>query len=506
MTRYSQASTLMGMKMLDFSDFPKQWVIGFEDLPISIAGKVDKFAGLYIAAAEDVPILQMLNSQGIEVGRLIGWVIEGTKLHHADGVIRLASGETPEMIFVRLAGRFVMLWQSDDGKLLLREDSAGGLPAIYVPKAGLVGATVTLLDTLYPLSVNLDIEAIFDFPKHHGFLPFGLTPRYGARRVMPNHVLDLGNFGVRRVWPVTELCFRKELSEVEIANLVLEAASILRHNVAAILSQGETVLYLSGGYDSRMILAAARGRTDMLRAETLGDARSLDAHVAAHVARYAGIKHSIVSLQTVNATDVKAWLHRSGRMMCDTVSSMGPTIAATSMGTHSLSGTGADIVKGTTFNSSDTKSSGLTVERILTELNLPDHPEIRCAGQAWIDGLMEDCPLGTAMMLDLVRMEQRHGGWGGAAIYGHPVIRPSLQPFSGQRLYEITLAMPTEYRLKKKFYFDLMRELWPELLEVPINRADGAARFLFWKNEVRNALPGSIKRYLKRILQSFRNQ
>ncbi|WP_290897005.1 hypothetical protein, partial [Hoeflea sp.] len=76
--------------MLDFSDFPKQWLISFEELPHPRAGKADKFANLHIAAAEAVPILQVLNNSGTEVGRLIGWVIEGVKLHHSDDMIRLA--------------------------------------------------------------------------------------------------------------------------------------------------------------------------------------------------------------------------------------------------------------------------------------------------------------------------------------------------------------------------------------------------------------------------------
>src|SRR6056297_2803461 len=149
----------MVVVMLDFSDFPKQWVIGFDELPHPIAGKADKFADLHIAAAEAVPILQLVNNEGTDVGRLIGWVIEGLKLQNSDDILRLSADETPEMLFARLAGRFVMLWRSTDGKLRLREDSAGGLPAIYVPQARLVGATVSLLDRIYPLSVNPDVEA-----------------------------------------------------------------------------------------------------------------------------------------------------------------------------------------------------------------------------------------------------------------------------------------------------------------------------------------------------------
>lgn len=490
--------------MLDFACFPKQWVIAREPLQPVVAGRTDSFAGLHLASANGLPILRLLDATGVDVGRLIGWVIHGRRFHDADGTIGLGQGETPEALFRRLAGRFVMLWRRVDGRLLLREDSSGGLPAVYVPDAGLVGATVSALETLHPLAVDPNIEAIFAFPARRGFLPFGLTPRRGAHRLMPNHVLELDNFEVARVWPDAELHKIDERDETGIRDLVTEAADLLRRQMSAILGRGETTLYLSGGHDSRVILAAAREHKARLRAETLGDPSSLDAHIAAAVARRAGIAHRVVPIHPAGAADVAAWLQRSGRMMCDTVTSMGPTAAAINTGNHTLSGTGADIVKGTTFNLADVGNAGLELTRLLAEYDLPDHPEIRRAGQSWINGLARSGSIDAAMMLDLARMEQRHGGWAGAAVYGHPVSQPSLQPFSGQRLYEITFAMPPQYRLRKRFFLDLMTELWPELLEIPVNRASGAARLRYWKSEARSALPAGFKRRLKRLLNPLR--
>lgn len=485
--------------VLDFSDFPKQWVISQTPLPSLAVGKADFFAGLHIAAASAVPILRLLDASGEEEGRLLGWVIEGSRLHSDDDSIRLRPGQSPEMLYCELAGRFVMLWREGGRRLLVREDSSGGLPAIYAPQAGLVGATVSLLNMLSPLPVDTEIEGIFEFPARRGFLPFGLTPRCGAHRLMPNHSLDLADFTVARVWPRASVGANQQLTPNEIGELVTEAADILRCHVNAILSQGETVLYLSGGYDSRLILAAARGRTGNLRAETLGDRGSLDAHIAARVARSAGVAHRVVPVLPATDADVSAWLSCSGRMMCDTVTGMGPTATATDTGRHPLSGTGADFAKGATFAFADIGAPIVTLDALLAKYRLPDHPRIRRAGQDWIDGLAECPQMDAAMALDLARIEQRHGAWGGAAVYGHAVSRPSLQPFSGQRLYEITLEMPKSYRLRKGFFSDLMQELWPELLEIPINRASGVARLRFWKAEARNAIPSGIKSRMRRL-------
>ena len=479
--------------MLDFTGLPKQWLIAMDLADDPVAGKRDAFAGWQIAAAQAVPILRLCDAAGAETGRLIGWVIDGADFHRADATLRLAPGETPEDRFARLAGRFVMLWRGADGRLRLREDASGGLPAIHAPEMRAVGATVTALDQLRTLPVDPDIEAIFDFPAQRGFLPFGLTPRRGARRLMPSHELTLDDFTTARIWPEAPLT---RIAPAGIPDHVAEAAELLRTNMAALMGQGETVLYLSGGYDSRLVLAAARGRTASLRAETLGPAGTLDAHLAARLAATAGIAHRCVPVAVDDVGTVAAWLERAGRMMHDQVATMGRTAVAIDPGTQPLSGTGADIVKGTPFAAADATASRLGLERLLEQLNLPDHPLLRTAARDWLDGLGT---VDAITVLDLARMEQRHGGWGGAAIYGHLVARPSMLPFSGRRLYEIAMTVPVEYRLRNGFHNDLMAALWPELAGIPVNRAAGVARLRFWRAEAKAVLPGRVKRALKAL-------
>ena len=485
--------------MLDFTDLPKQWLIAPELPGDPVAGKRDAFAGWQIAAAEVVPILQLCDAAGAEVGRLIGWVIDGTEFHRADATLTLTPGETPEDRFARLAGRFVMLWCGADGRLRLREDASGGLPAVHVPEARLIGSTVTLLDQLHALEVDPEIEAIFDFPARRGFLPFGLTPRRGAHRLMPNHVLELDGFTTARVWPDPALCARPDLNEVQIAALVDEAADILRRHMAAILSQGETVLYLSGGHDSRISLSAARDHTDRLFAQTFGDVRSLDAHVAQQVAKQAGIRHELIPLKKATSADVQSWLHRSGRMTYSAVSRFSVTAVANAPLDNPVGGTGAELIRGSNWNHSDIDRFEIDFDTLRIGIYMPympDHPLVRSAGNAWLYGLPN---MDSAMALDLAKIEQIHGCWSGTAVYGHPMFHPTIFPFSGQRLNEIVLSMPKTYRRENKMFSDLLRHLWPDLLEVPVNRATGLARLRFWREEARAVLPGRIKRALKAL-------
>lgn len=480
--------------MPDFTDLPKQWIVSPAPLPAPVAGRANGFAGFHLAAAEGVPILRLLDAAGQDAGRLIGWAIHGEALHRQDAELRLAAGQGPEDLFATLGGRFVMLWRGADGRALLREDSAGSLPAIFVPKAGIVASTVTLIDQLHPLAVDAEGEAIFAFPARRGFLPFGLTPRQGAHRLMPNHVLDLSTMQAARVWPGAAFAARPPMTEAQVADGVAETAAILRRHMAAILKQGETVLYLSGGQDSRIVLAAARGMAGGLRAETLGDAGTLDVHVAAQVARAAGIPHRAVTVLPVSEEEVAAWLARSGRMMYDPVTRLSATARAIHTANHPLAGTGAEITRASNWGAEDMDLPALDLPRLLARIRIPDLPVIRRAGQAWLDGLP---PMDAAMAIDLSKIEQIHGCWSGAEVYGHPLPFPTINPFSGQRLNEIALAMPRDYRLENRAFADLVGSMWPDLLAVPVNRAEGLARLRFWKAEAKRMLPVGLKRRIR---------
>ncbi len=480
--------------MPDFSDLPKQWIVSPAPLADPVAGKADRFAGYHLATAREVPVQTLRSAEGADLGRLIGWPIQGETLHRTDGTITLGPGQTPEYLFAELGGRFVLLWQAADGRVLLREDSAGSLPAIHAPAARLVGATVTLIDQIHSLPPAPEVEAIFDFPKRRGFLPFGLTPRQGAHRLMPNHVLDLDSMTPRRVWPDAGFAARPPLDADQISAGVAETAVLLRRHMTAILNQGETVLYLSGGQDSRTVLAAARGMTANLRAETLGDEGLLDAHVAAQVARAAGIPHRRVPVVPASPREIEAWLARSGRMMFDPVTLLAATAVQIHTANHPISGTGAEIMRGSNWGEGDAEAPALDLPRLLARVRMPDLPVIRRAAQAWIDSLP---PMDAAMAIDLAKIEQIHGCWSGAEAYGHPLPFPTLNPFSGQRLNEITLAMPKDYRQSNRMFPVLLRALWPELLDVPINRATGLARLRFWRAEITRMIPANLRRKLK---------
>lgn len=481
--------------MVDFSDFPKQWLISQMEPDPVIAGQTDRFENFHIQTAAAVPLVRLVGADGRDMGRLIGWAIRGEVFYRKNGSIHLDAGTSAEDIFASLGGRFVMLWQAGDSRVLFREDSSGNLPASYCPTARSVASSVTLLDIISPLAQADDVNAIFEFPKRRGFLPFGLTSRQGARRLMPNHALNFSDFSVHRIWPTAEFCTRPEQTKAVVRAQVQEAAKIVQRHMRAILAQGETVLYLSGGHDSRMVLAAGRENADNLRCETFGKPNCLDMYVSSRVTRLAGVAHRNVVFRPSTRDQVKAWLHRTGYAMYDPVAELVATTIANEPVNNPISGTGSELPRATNWTVDDIDAARIDIGVLLKRIRVPDHPAVRAAGQAWLDSIPATAD--AVMILDLAKIEQVHGCWAGSAVYGHPVALPSIYPFSGQRLSEISLSLPASYRIEANFYRDYMQAVWPEMLNIPVNRAVGLHRLRFLRREITRRIPSRLKRWLK---------
>lgn len=481
--------------MVDFSDYPKQWIISQTQLEPVIFGQAGSFEMFHIQMASAVPLLRLIGADGADWGRLIGWVIRGETFHRKSGDIHLPPGMSAEDFFATLAGRFVMLWKAVDGHILFREDSSGNFPASYCPASRAIASSVTLLDAVTPLPLATDVNAIFDFPQRRGFLPFGLTSRQGARRLMPNHALELTDFSVCRVWPSAEFCRRPEMTEAEARKRTEEAGKTVQRHMRAILAQGETVLYLSGGHDSRMVLAAGRENARNLRCETFGEPNSLDMYVSSRVTKLAGVAHRNVAFVPSSRAQVNDWVRRTGHSMYDPVAELVATTIANPPVSNPISGTGSELPRATNWTLEDTEATGIDIGTLLKRIRVPNHPAVRAAGQAWLDGIPATAD--AVMILDLAKIEQIHGCWAGAATYGHPVDLPAIYPFSGQTLSEISLSLPTSYRLGGHFYRDYMAVLWPELLNIPVNRAVGLDRVRFLRREVTRHIPSRLKRWLK---------
>lgn len=481
----------------EFTELPKQWLLLRQDMavgmPVDTAANHAEFDGWLVRAASSVPLVVLRDAvTGAQTGLLIGWVIHRGRLFgHGDELLLDADFETG--IFPLLSGRFACLWRTADG-LRFRLDACGLLPAVFAPEVGIIASTTTLIETVVPLQPDAEAAAVFDFPRHRGFLPFGLTPRKGVMRLMPGHRLDPVTWTVERVWPGPELVEAPPMSLAEARESAGRIAKEVAGHVAAILAGGPGVLYLSGGRDSRMVLAAGRRFADRITCETLANKSGMDLFLSRKVAQAAGARHVTLPILPASREEVAAWLHRTGYTLYDPVSELGPTMERHDHNWHAMTGTCAEILRASNWWAEDLEQPALTLETLLSRLRLPDVPVIRRAAEVWMAGLPS---MDATRALTVAKIEQIHGCWAAVSVYGHRMAYPSLNPFASQAINETAFLLPKAYNFSQGFYRDYMEQAWPEGLAIPVNTLTGFDRLRFPKEELKRMLPVKVKRWLK---------
>ena len=145
------------------------------------------------------------------------------------------------------------------------------------------------------LGASTQSPYVFDKNRIEQFLAFGFVPE-------PD---DPEPLALLREWSREP---RRNLADVSVAGLVREGAAAMRAAVEECAvragSAGEQVVFLSGGLDSRMILAALLESFDrsQIVAATFGRPGERDFDYAARVATVAGVRHETLDSSTVEWT------------------------------------------------------------------------------------------------------------------------------------------------------------------------------------------------------------
>jgi hypothetical protein len=467
--------------------FPKQFILS-ETAPKVAGAKLAAFGGWTLAVAPHVPLCPLL-AGGRQVGLLAGWVTHAGALVTADAPLEIGSAGAMEIR--RKSGRYVFLWAGEGG-LEFHLDTAGLLPAVYDPVARVVAATPALLSTERPIVRDAATWAIFDFPRNRGFFPFGLTAWQGISRLLPNHVISLADFGVRRVWPVPGVPLVD--TEADAAAAVGRAAAQVQANVEAILTRGVPALYLSGGCDSRMVLAAAARMRERLVTETVAGPDAVDSFIAARVSALAGVPHKLLQPVPASEAEVTGWMDRTGWSIYENVTHHVATMKRHDRGFFAMTGTCAEILRASNWAAEDLGRADLPMEVLLARLRMPPAPAIVAAAEAWMAALP---PMRRTAALDVAKIEVIHGCWAAPSIYGHDIIWPSLHPMADGLVYDIAMGLDEAYKMENRAYADFVGALWPELLAIPANKVTGLDRLRFPKKELKKLIPTKVKRMIK---------
>jgi hypothetical protein len=106
---------------------------------------------------------------------------------------------------------------------------------------------------------------------------------------------------------------------------------------------------------------------------------------------------------------------------------------------------------------------------LLKSMNAPIDEHTLARMSAWMSGVPASS---TWDLLDLFYLEQRLGCWAGVVHYPYAdMVRLVSWPLNSRRLVALMLSLPYEYKAAARLNDDVIRSRWPELAELPYNKA-----------------------------------
>lgn len=300
--------------------------------------------------------------------------------------------------------------------------------------------------------------------------PGSSTVVTGVARLLPNHAVDLVSGSVRRVWP------RGPIESLGLDEAAERIATHLRLSVLAVARRAPLTLMLSGGWESRLVLAACRELVDDMTFISLHTHQQgpEDSTIAAQLARRLDLD------LTFDVTEPKAtdafWSDYQSNVD-DALVEYASTaeVLLRRCGRERIVLTGHMPIVHTFFKKlSPSESRRFALDTTLRLARAGSSEFERRATEAWLSGVPRDTGVPP---IDFFRWEQQWGGsWLTPWLLQYDWSwNDCFLPLSQYPVIEAALGVPARFRFKPspELTHRVVAQLWPDVLDVEI---DGGSR------------------------------
>lgn len=247
-----------------------QWVISESPLADLPEFRLISLPTWTVHCGRSVPVLEMRDSEGILYGAFIGIGVDPDgRLVDSESFARFdaaAQGfEADLQAYLNYtAGRFVAVVEAGSLARCIF-DAVAHMTTLYNPALRRAGSSVAMcVDRPFSPNPLFDTNAIA-----LGTAAGDVEPNYilGHSRdtevhfALPNHILDLKPFALRRIWPLADSF--PPLAPEGYTDAVQEMVARLRRTLGALVAGHPSILPVSGGTDSRKLLACLDGESQM---------------------------------------------------------------------------------------------------------------------------------------------------------------------------------------------------------------------------------------------------
>ena len=259
-----QAQALWRYRYGSFADkFRYQYVIS-RSTEVIDGFQEHRLGDLKLYSGKELPIRELMDVSGSKVGYLLGIAV-GMNAPETPNTLTLPFEKSVKDFWTRFenwlddaAGRYAFVVNPSDGPRLYT-DPVGMIGAVYNSEDGYV-ASSPMLAIKRPLRPNPKFD--FDVIRNRaGKLTLFHTADEDVKRLNPSYYLDLNTLEPSRFWP-RNVSFKPEPENpIDIYEEIITTA---RANIGAIAKDYRCSLPVSGGMDSRLLLAFAGPHLDKI--------------------------------------------------------------------------------------------------------------------------------------------------------------------------------------------------------------------------------------------------
>ncbi len=390
---------------------------------------------------------------------------------------RRVSPTTAGRLIDELAGRFVAVVETTDG-VFATQDGLGTKQLFWDAESQHAATAPGLILELSgrPLRPTPELDRLWSQPwfvEREYAIGGVFCPFTGARRVLANSWLHLDSGLVR---PRTVRRTGPPSTPAEVARQFTRILRGLGTQYGADLQLG-----LSGGRDSRLVLAAALNADVPFETYSYRVANvepSADCLVAATTAEALGVKHEIRDLPEALSPAVHAALQREqcrGRSMTKINELEERHRFRPSTTTMYLNGNGGEFFRDDYLGLAGSIMAPYYIRRLERESD----PYLQSLFDEWWQHSYAS-RRDEFRRLDQWYWEQRMGVWGGLGFSEHDVVSDQVSPFSSRSMIIDGLNRRAHlWQRRDRFHRDLIRCLWPSLDSFPyIDQSETTARWL----------------------------
>jgi len=376
-----------------------------------------------------------------------------------------------------LSGRFVLLATTASQSFVV-QDAAGNKTAFYDLSSDgrTVSSHASLIAELRGYEVAPYARDFIDREDYKATVrcfPGVLTPYPQVAILTPNTMLDLDNMTVRRFFPRVPL----KITRLD-GDLVDEMSALLTSQVALLDARHELSLSITGGVDSRTTLAASRDVGDRIFCYSYfeKEKQRTDNEVANRLCRSVGLDHVLFRVDEESIGDdvesyMEVWRKNTSFMRAESQGWIGKVLYKEyPKGRLHLKSNISEIARAYyRSNNRQVLPVRPTPAELAARYKIDTGSEFVIGAFARFVDLVDLKPARTFNydIYDLFYWEHTMGAWQSLQTMDLDVAQDTFILYNNRRLLTRMLSVPLKDRLWDRVHIEIIRSLWPELLEVP---------------------------------------